>query len=131
MKRLTRRGLIVGGAALGLPLAGLGLCKAWCRVHVVRGAGLSPLHTAFPASDAIRGLGERYIAQTRSSAVACFRRIEQDNRLTSAVRKGCHSTMRAAVELACRDDFRSGRTHCIDGWVLAQTELDIAALSTM
>jgi hypothetical protein len=35
------------------------------------------------------------------------------------------------AQQACRDDFRSGRIHCIDHWVLAQTELDVAALFTI
>jgi hypothetical protein len=71
------------------------------------------------------------MAVARASQAACIRRIEQDDRIVTAVKKGCRSTMLAAVEQACRDDFRCGRTHCIDGWVMARTELDIAALATL
>jgi hypothetical protein len=130
MKQWTRRGLLVGGAVVGLPVLGVGLCKVWCRARVDRRADLRQLLAAHPAS-AARVLGQRYIAQTRSSAFACLRRIEGNDRIASAAQKGCRSSMLTAVEQACREDFRCGRTHCIDGWVLAQTELDIAALSAM
>jgi hypothetical protein len=39
--------------------------------------------------------------------------------------------MASALEQACCDDFRSGVVHCIDGWVMAQTELDVAALCSI
>lgn len=121
----------MGGAAIGLPLVGLAVGKLWCRLHVAQTADLALLLGVYPASAAARALGERYMAVARASQAACIRRIEQDDRIVTAVKKGCRSTMLAAVEQACRDDFRCGRTHCIDGWVMARTELDIAALATL
>jgi hypothetical protein len=131
MKQWTRRGLLVGGAAIGLPVAGLALCKMWCWMRVESTAGLRQLLGAYPASAAARALGARYIALTKSSPLACFRRVECDERIANAIRTGCRTSMLAAVEEACREDFRCGRIHCIDGWILARTELDIAALSTI
>jgi hypothetical protein len=49
----------------------------------------------------------------------------------NAAATGCPIETMSVAQQVCRDDFRSGRIQCIDGWVLAQTELDVAALFTI
>jgi hypothetical protein len=133
MKRWTRRSLLIGGALIALPLAGLGGGSLWCRV-----TGRQPMRTraallrdVYPASAAVRDLGWRYLAQTGSTAERSLRRLEGRAEIASAADSGCAKATMAALERACRDDFRRGRVHCIDGWVMAETELDMAALCAM
>ena len=130
MKRWTRRSLLVGGVAVALPLAGLGAGKLWC--HMSGLPSLRPrlplLLSLYPASAAMRALGKQYLQQTKSTATASLRRIERHDNVARAADSGCGVATMAALEQACRDDFRAGRTHCIDSWVLAETELDMAAL---
>ena len=88
MTRLTRRGLIVGGAALGLPVVGLALCKVWCRVRGRAGPIYSSCLLCFQPPPPPEPWVRDTLLQTRSSAFACFRRIEQDDRISKRSEKG-------------------------------------------
>jgi hypothetical protein len=74
-------------------------------------------------------LARRYLQQTNSTPVACLRRLEEREQIVRATASGCRNATLSAVEEACRADFRAGRIHVVEGWILAQTELDIAALA--
>jgi hypothetical protein len=77
----------------------------------------------------VKPLGEQFLRHTRSTASACLLRLRADGDISRALQSRCPQQILSAVERSCRDDFRQGRFHCIDGWVLSQTELDIAALA--
>jgi len=126
--------LLIGGALIALPAAGLSAGKLWCRMNSVSGTSLSSLSlltSLYPGSAAVRAVGEKYLEQAGSTALAALQRIEQQHQIIRAAATGCPVATGSAIENACRDDFRSGRIHCIDGWVLAQIELDVAALCTI
>jgi hypothetical protein len=134
MNKWTRRSLLLGGALVALPVLGSGAGKLLCRIGSIRQTSLSSLSFLtglYSDSAATRELGKKYVENTGASAFASLKQIEKLSRIKRAIETGCPIQLRTAVMQACRDDFRSGRTHCIDGWVLAQTELDIAALYTL
>jgi hypothetical protein len=125
--------MLIGGIVIALPAAGLATGKLWCRLSIPAGsqARLSSILNLYPSTAAMRDLGEMYLNQTGSTVWVSLRRLEKENRINSAFESGCRTTMISAIEQTCRDDFRYRRIHCIDGWVLAQTELDLAALCTI
>jgi hypothetical protein len=133
MKRWTRRSLMVGGSLLALPIAGLAAGKLWCLANSLprrNAASMSPLAKMYPSSAASKALGKRYLEQLGSTVSASLQRLEARDQIMRAAMTGCPIEMATAVEQACCDDFRAGRFHCIDGWILSQTELDVATLST-
>ena len=134
MKTWTRRSLLAGGVIVALPVAGVAAGKLACRLSALpktAGAELDLLSTLYRSSPAIRSLGEAYLQQTKSTAAACLHRLSTHNQIAEALESGCRTATLSATELACRADFRAGRIHLVSGWVLAQTELDIAALATI
>ena len=131
MKQWTRRSLLIGGSLLSLPIIGLSAGKLWCRVNSrsrMSQTNVSFLLSLYSDSAVARTLGSKYLKQAGTTVLAAYQRIEAHDRITRAVETGCDVTTFLAVEQACCDDFRSGRVYCIDGWVLAQTELDFVAL---
>jgi hypothetical protein len=82
-------------------------------------------------ADAAAALGERCLRQTASTWLGALERLQANDRLRRAAEMGCPIETAPVVRQAYRDDFRSGRIYCIDGWVLAQTELDVAVLFTV
>jgi hypothetical protein len=131
MKRWTRRSLLIGGIVIALPVGEVAATKLWCDVNLRSLAGpskLSLLLSLYSPSAAVTALGKQYLAQTGSTALASLRRLQKNNLIARAVETDCRIAMVSALEQACCDDFRSGRVHCIDGWVMAQTELDVAVL---
>jgi hypothetical protein len=134
MKPWTRRSLLIGGAVVTLPAVALGAAKTWCYTRF--GSATAPSKKAmltglYPSSDALRTLGRQYLRQTDSTALASLERLECRQPIAGAVEASCPITLASALEQACREDFQQGRVHCIDGWVLAEAELDVAALSTI
>jgi hypothetical protein len=130
MKKWTRRALIVGGAIVAVPVAGIAAGKLWCRSNIMgapkrRAAMLQDLYSP---SSAAKGLGEHYLEQTRATAALSLQRLETNESLMQAAESGCRMSTMSVLEAACRDDFRQGRVRCVDGWVLSQTELDLAVL---
>jgi hypothetical protein len=89
------------------------------------------LMAMYTDADRAAALGERYLRQVDLTAFGALERLQAHERLRRAADSGCPIKTISAVRQACCDDFRSGRIHCIDGWVLAQTELDVAALFTI
>src|SRR5262249_38324058 len=105
-----------------------------CQTQIVQRAqirSLSPLMAMYTDPDVAAALGERYLSQAASTALAALERLQANERLRCAAEIGCPIETASVVQQACRDDFRSGHIYCIDGWVLAQTELDVAALFTI
>jgi len=94
-------------------------------------AGLAVLTSLYSDRVSAGALGEKYLSLTSASASAALRRLQTDKRLAKAVQSGCTIGTASAVESACREDFRAGHFYCIGGWVLARTELDIAAVCTL
>jgi len=82
-------------------------------------------------ADAAAALGERYLRQAGSTALGALGRLQANEGLRRAAARGCEIETMSVARQSCREDFRAGRIHCIDGWVLAQTELDVAALFTI
>jgi hypothetical protein len=134
MNKWTRRSLLVGGAIVALPTIGFGLGRFLCSINRMPRA-LNPVESLtmimYPDIASARALGKKYLEQSKSTARAALRRIHDHKRIRSSAQSGCLTKAMLAVEQACREDFRSKRTYCIDGWVLAQTELDLAALCTL
>jgi len=134
MSNWTRRSLIVGTAALAVPAAALAVGKLWCHIKFPGRAqlsGLYPLMMMYTDPDGAAVLGELYLRESASTALNALQRLQATESLRHAISTGCViETMRAAQQ-ACCEDFCAGRIHCIGGWVLAQTELDVAALFTM
>jgi hypothetical protein len=85
----------------------------------------------YPLSPAGEALGRQYLEQTTSTAWASLQRLERYKQIKRAAESGCRIATMSALERACCDDFRCGRVHCVDGWVLSQTELDLAAVTTI
>jgi hypothetical protein len=82
-------------------------------------------------AEAAAALGELYLRESASTALDALERLQAKETLRGAISTGCViETMRAAHQ-ACCEDFCAGRIHCVAGWVLAQTELDVAALFTI
>lgn len=134
MDKWTRRSLVLGTAAAAVPGLAFGAGKLWCWTNIAQHAplrGLSALMAMYPDAEVAVALSERYLRQTASTAIAALERLHANERLRRAAATGCPIEAMSVAEKVCRDDFRSRRIHCIDGWVLAQTELDVAALFTI
>ena len=130
MKRWTRRSLVFGGILFGSALSVSG-AKFWCRFNFSRQSSnstLTLLADLYPASDAAKILGRAYLDQAGNTTVASLQRIERNEHIQRALRSGCRNEIRSALDHACRSDFRAGRIFRVDGWVLGQTELDVAVL---
>jgi hypothetical protein len=133
MKTWTRRSLLAGGVIVALPVASVTVGKLACHLAALpktAGAGLNLLSPLYRSSPGVRSLGEAYLRQTKSTAAACLHRLNAHDQITEALESGSRTATLSAIDLACRADFRAGRIHLVNGWVLAQTELDIAALAT-
>ena len=138
MTGLDRRAFVRGGAcllasiAVGFP-AYLTNRDAWSDNG--RGAGdlLEELRIAMPRANDARGLGLACVgvvpgitkgpARTAGSRLGA---LDIEGRLTSAlgadVRSLQRSELRSRIANRTREDFRCGRTVCVEGWILAQTE---------
>jgi hypothetical protein len=92
---------------------------------------LAALMAMYADGDLAAALGERYLRQIGLTALGALERLQANERLHCAAATGCPIETVSVARQLCRDDFHSRRIHCIDGWVLAQTELDVAALFTL
>jgi hypothetical protein len=134
MNKWTRRSLVLGITTAAVPVLAFGAGKLWCQINTAQRAqirSLSLLMAMYTDADVAAALGERYLRQTASTVRSALERLEANERLQRAAATGCLLETALVVQQACRDDFRTSRIYCIDGWVLAQTELDVAALFTI
>jgi hypothetical protein len=131
MTRWTRRTMLFGGVLLALPLAGFAGGKLWCLANSLPGPRIADLLRPYSFSSALKALGKRYLELPGAMAAASLRRLHGDACLTQALETGCSTEIASAIAQTCRDDFSAGRVYCVDGWVLSQTELDVAALAAM
>lgn len=134
MNKWTRRSLVLGTAAASVPILAFGAGKLWCKAYIAHSAqirNLSPLMAMYRDPDAAAALGERYLRQAGSTPLGVLERLLANEQLRRGAATGCPIETAWVTQQACRDDFRSGRMYCMDGWVLAQTELDVAALFTI
>jgi hypothetical protein len=130
MKTWTRRLFVIGGAAILAPIAAFGAAKTACHMRYGSVANRKAvLASLFPTTEAVKALGTEYLAQTHSNVRVSLRRLEGRKQIAHAADVGCPIALTSALEEACRDDFRCGRVHCIDGWIMAESELDVAALN--
>ncbi len=126
--------MLIAGAVIALPVAGVSAGKFWCHLHVLSAGSerrLSLFRSLYAESDAMRALGKLYLERTNSTALASLCRLEGENQIARAIDSECRMTTISAIERSCCNDFRCGRVHVVAGWVLAQTELDVAALYTI
>jgi hypothetical protein len=134
MNKWTRRSLVLGIITAAVPALAFGAGKLWCRTNIAQRAqlrSLSPLMAMYTDGDVAAALGERYLRQTGSTALSALERLQANERLRRATATGCPIEAASAARQACREDFCSNRIYCVEGWVLAQTELDVAALFTI
>src|SRR6476659_9902424 len=134
MNRWTRRSLVLGITTAAVPVLAFGAGKLWRQTNIVQRAqirSLSPLMAMYTDADVAAALGERYLRQTASTALGALERLQANEQLRRAAATGCPLETALVAQQACREDFRTSRIYCIDGWVLAQTELDVAALFTV
>ena len=117
-----------GAVALTVPAVAFGAGKLWCR-PTSRPALIFPAClpswrcTLMPPPR--RRSGSGICARAASTALALLSNaLKATELLQHAITIGCSIEAMLATQRACRDDFRAGRIHCIDGWILAQTELD-------
>ncbi len=134
MNKWTRRSLVLGITTAAVPVLAFGAGKLWCQTNIVQRAqirSLSPLMAMYTDADVAAALGERYLRQAGSTALGALDRLQSNERLRRVAATGCPIETMSVAQQACRDDFRCRRIHSIDGWVLSQTELDVAALFTI
>ena len=134
MTRWTRRSLIIGGALVAMSAVafrGNKLRFSDLLPESFDEADLALLKALYPNAAAARALGMQYLQVGGGNRSASLRRLQKQRSIASAVRSGCTAETAASVERACREDFRTGRFYCVNGWVLAETELDLAALHTL
>jgi hypothetical protein len=134
MSKLTRRLLVFGGSIVALPIVGFAAARVLCAIETrsrSARATIALVAELFPDSAATRPLSEAYLAQVSSTPLMALQRLEQDDRIRASAETGCSASAQSAFEQACREDFAAGRVHCVDGWILAQTELDAAAVHTL
>ena len=131
MTKWTRRSLTIGGALIAISAVGFSGNKLRISNFSQQSldeADLALLKALYPNSTAARVLGRQYLQTVGSSGAASSRRLQKQGSIVSAVRSGSMAKIAASVEQACRQDFRMGRFYCVNGWILAETELDVAAL---
>ena len=128
MTRWTRRSLIIGGALVAMSAVAFRGNKLRFSFDE---ADLALLKALYPNAATARALGMQYLQVGGGNRSASLRRLQKQGSIASAVRSGCIAETAASVERACREDFRMGRFYCVNGWVLAETELDLAALHTL
>jgi hypothetical protein len=134
MNKWTRRSILAGSAILALPFVSFSASKFWCRwngLPQARGSALVELASLYSGSTAIKHLGERYLAQTGQTVSRSLRRLRREDKIINAAKTGCRDQILAAIEQVCRNEFKVGCVHFVDGWVLAQTELDLAAIQAL
>jgi hypothetical protein len=132
MKKWTRRSILAGSAIAAVCCTGVFGGRFFCgNIFRIKKAGASALTSLYPDIVSARALGEKYLSMTDTTVPAAVARLQTDKRLATAAESSCTVSTASAVEQACREDFRAGRFYCIDGWVLARTELDIAAICTL
>lgn len=123
--------MLAGGAILALPLVVFPAARFWCRWNDqprMSGAELAELALFYSGSAAIKHLGATYLSQTGQTVSGSLCRLQKEDKIINAAKTGCRAQILAAIEQVCRNEFRVGRVHLVDGWVLAQTELDLAAI---
>jgi hypothetical protein len=133
MKIWTRRSLVFGGILLGSAV-GVGAGKLRCRfISLPQSNNSTPSLVAnlYAASDGAKLLGQAYLDQTGDTAAGSLRRIEHHERIQRALSSRCPTEINLVLDQVYRSDFHAGRTFCIDGWVLSQTELDVVVLCTI
>jgi hypothetical protein len=126
--------VVLGITTAAVPVLAFGAGKLWCHINFSRSAqfpSLSPLMAMYTDAAVAAALGEKYLRQQGSTALGALDRLGANERLRRAAATGCPIEMITVAQQVCREDFRRGRIHCIEGWVLAETELDVAALFTM
>jgi hypothetical protein len=134
MSKWTRRSILVGSAVLAVPVLAFPATKLWCRWRGLPRTNFSQLNTLialYPESTAVKALGKRYLRQTGESVFASLHRLQDQQQIMGAAKTGCRAQVHAAIEQTCRSEFRVGQFRLVDGWVLAQTELDLAAIQTL
>lgn len=134
MTNWTRRSLTIGGALFAISAVLCGGNKLRFNDFLGQSADeadLALLKTLYPNAAAARALGMQYLQIIKSDGSTPLRRLQKQKSIVSAVRSGHLAETAASVERACREDFRVGRFYCVNGWILAETELDIAALHTL
>ncbi len=132
MNTWTKRSLLVAAAAVLSPAVVYGAGTLLCGVGPLYRGRESAAHlltSLYPSAGGIRYLGKAYLKEQGTTAAAALHRLEQHAHIGRAVEAGCPAEIFQAVEEACRADFKAGNVCSIDGWVLARTELDVAALS--
>jgi hypothetical protein len=134
MTEWTRRSLAIGGALVAISAFSFGENKLWFGDFLkprLDERHLALLKALYPNSAAARALGRQYLQIGGRSASSSLRRLQNQGSIVSAVRSGSMAKIAASVELTCREDFCMGRFYCVSGWILAETELDVAALHTL
>jgi len=131
MTRWTRRSLTFGAALVAVSAVAFGEYKL--RFSAISQQGLNEgdlalLKALYPNSAAARALGGQYLQVGGGDRLSSLRRLQEQGAIVSAVRSGRMAEIASSVEHACREDFRNGRFYCVNGWILAETELDVAAL---
>src|SRR5262249_8812300 len=131
MSNWTRRALILATAAAAAPVVAFAAGKLWCHIKFTTRTQLSAFYhlmAMYVDPDAMAALGKLYLHESASTALNALERLQATESLRRAISTGCVLETMRAVQQACREDFCAGRIHCVGGWVLAQTELDVAAL---
>jgi len=131
MTKWTRRSLILGAALVAVSAVAFdGRKRGFSRLlqHGFDEGDLALLKALYPNSAAARSLAWQYLQGGGSNTSSSLLRLQEQKSIASAVRSGSMAEIAASVERACREDFRNGRCYCVNGWILAETELDVAAL---
>ena len=125
---MTRRGflrfvsatcLCLSGLPSGLAGAGKSLVERDSDRHLRR--QIEPLFTDIESA---RAVGRSYVAAFPDIAEGAAGRIHD---LLLASRQGRGGFPAGLLSVQRRDDFSSGRTVVIDGWVIARCEADLCA----
>ena len=119
---------------VGVPVVAIAASKIYCGVNFSASNDrltLNLISLFFSNTAAVRSLGESYLKLTNASAKDSLVRLQAQAQINRAIGLGCLAEMRNAVDRACTDDFLVGRVHCVEGWVLAETELNLAAALTV
>lgn len=132
---ISRRALLIGTVAVvGVPVVATAASKIYCGIIFSTSndrQALNLISSFFSNAAAVKSLGESYLNLTNSNAKSSLLRLQAQAQINRAIDLGCLAEMRIAVDRACTDDFLAGRVHCVEGWVLAETELNLAAALTV